>query len=132
MDWALILAVVAIIVSVLLTYWRTVSGRKQKEILEKQLTNQKEELMLLRQLVQSFNRLTESYDKELESMRSQLLLTSGESPEGAEPVDEATRAAEVEMEREKQKAEKKRQKEEAKAIKKMMKALEKEQKDSGG
>jgi hypothetical protein len=130
MDWALILAVIAIIVSVLLTVWRTMSGKKQRLILEQQLANQKEELHLLRQLVQSFNRLTESYDKELESMRSQLLLTSGESPEGGEAVDEATRAAEVEMEREKQKAEKKRQKDEAKRIKKMMKALEKEGKDS--
>ena len=126
MDWALVLAVVAIIVSVLLTYWRTVSGRRQKEILEQQLAHQKEELQLMRQLVQSFNVLTESYDKEMDSMRNQLLLTSGESPEEGEPVDEATRAAEIEMERERQKAEKKRQKEESKRIKKMMKALEKE------
>ena len=80
----------------------------------------------MRQLVQSFNVLTESYDKEMDSMRNQLLLTSGESPEEGEPVDEATRAAEIEMERERQKAEKKRQKGESKRIKKMMKALEKE------
>ncbi|NIP35904.1 MAG: hypothetical protein GWN12_13340, partial [Thermoplasmata archaeon] len=90
MDWALVLAVVAIIVSVLLTYWRTVSGRKQKEILEQQLANQREELVLLRQLVHSFNVLTTSYDKELESMRNQLLLTSGKPTEEGEPVDEAT------------------------------------------
>lgn len=125
MDWALVLAVVAIVVSILLTYWRTVSGRRQREILEQQLVHQKEELHLLRQLVQSFNRLTESYDKELESMRSQLQLTSGDAPEGASPVDAAARAAEIEVERERQKAEKKAQKEEAKRIKKMMKALEK-------
>ena len=125
MDWALILAVIAIIVSILLTYWRTVSGSRQRMILEQQLVNQQEELKLLRELVHSFNRLTESYDKELNSMRSQLLLTSGETPEGAEPIGEATRAAEIEMERDKQKAEKKRQKDEAKRIKKMMKSLEK-------
>jgi len=125
MDWALFLAVVAIVVSVLLTYWRTVSGAKQRQLLEQQVVHQKEELQLLRELVRSFNRLTESYDKELESMRSQLLLTSGDAPEGATPVDAASRAAEIEMERERQKAEKKAQKEEAKRIKKMMKALEK-------
>jgi hypothetical protein len=128
MDWALILAVVAIIVSVILAYWRTASGAKQRLILEQQLVNQQEELQLLRELVRSFDRLTTSYDKELESMRTQLLLTSGEAPEDAPPVDEATRAAEIEMERDKQKAEKKRQKDEAKRIKKMMKALEKEEK----
>jgi len=122
MDWALILAIIAIIVSVLLTYWRTVSGKKQRLLMEQQLAAQKEELHLLRQLVTSFNRLTTSYDKEMTSMRTQLLLTSGDA---GEPVDEATRAAEIEMEREKQKAEKKRQKEEAKRIKKMMKTLEK-------
>ena len=128
MDWALVLAVIAIVVSIMLTYWRTVSGAKQRQILEQQLVNQKEELHLLRQLVQSFNVLTESYDKELESMRNQLLLTSGKTEDGAAPTDEATRAAELEMERERQKAEKKRQKDEAKRIKKMMKALEKEEK----
>jgi len=122
MDWALILAIIAIIVSVLLTYWRTVSGKKQRLLMEQQLAAQKEELHLLRQMVTSFNRLTTSYDKEMTSMRTQLLLTSGDD---GEPVDEATRAAEIEMEREKQKAEKKRQKEEAKRIKKMMKTLEK-------
>ena len=126
MDWALVLAVIAIVVSILLTYWRTVSGARQRRILEQQLTHQKEELHLLRELVQSFNRLTESYDKELDSMRTQLLLTSGESEEESTPIDEATRAAELELEKERQKAEKKRQKEETKRIKKMMKALEKE------
>ncbi len=129
MDWALVLAVVAIVVSILLTYWRTVSGRRQREILEQQLVHQKEELHLMRELVQSFNRLTESYDKELESMRSQLLLTSGDAPEGAAPVDAASRAAEIELEKERQKSEKKAQKEEAKRIKKMMKALEKAEGD---
>jgi biopolymer transport protein ExbB/TolQ len=127
MDWALVLAVVAIVVSILLTYWRTVSGARQRRILEQQLENQKEELHLLRELVRSFNSLTESYDKELDSMRNQLVLTSGEAPDGGKAtVDEATRAAEIELEKERQKAEKKRQKEETKRIKKMMKALEKE------
>ena len=123
MDYALLLAVIAIIVSILLTYWRTVSGAKQRLILEQQLQKQKEQISLLRQLVGSFNRLTESYDRELETMRNQLLLSSPTDTEG--PVDEATRAAEIELERERQKAEKKRQKEETKRIKKMMKALEK-------
>jgi len=123
MDWALVLAVLAIIVSILLTYWRTVSGGKQRLILEQQLVHQREELELLRELVRSFNRLTESYDSELESMRNQLLLTSGDpaSPDG--PVDGTALAAEIERQRETQKAEKKRQKEETKRIKKMMKAL---------
>jgi hypothetical protein len=129
MDWALVLAMVAIVVSILLTYWRTVSGAKQRLILEQQLTYQQEELTLLRQLVESFNRLTESYDKELESMRNQLLLESAGTSQTAEPIDEATRAAEIELERDKQKAEKKRQKEEAKRIKKMMKALDKNKSD---
>jgi HD superfamily phosphohydrolase len=123
MDWALVLAVVAIIVSILLTYWRTVSGGKQRQILEQQLVNQKEELQLLRELVQSFNRLTTSYDNELESMRTQLMLSSGESET---VTNEVTAAAAIEVERERQKAEKKLQKQEAKRIKKMMKALEKE------
>ncbi|MCK4970776.1 MAG: hypothetical protein KAS77_09620, partial [Thermoplasmata archaeon] len=84
-----------------------------------------EELHVLRQLVESFNRLTTSYDVELESMRTQLQLTSGEPGEAGAPKDQVTVAAEIELEKEKQKTEKKRQKEEAKAIKKMMKALEK-------
>jgi len=122
MDWALVLAVVAIIVSVLLTYWRTVSGRKQRLIMEQQLVHQREELELLRELVGSFNRLTESYDSELESMRNQLLLSTGAAPgEGATPA--GTPAADIGMERERQKAEKKRQKEETKRIKKLLKAL---------
>ena len=128
MDWALILAVIAIVVSILLTYWRTVSGKRQRLILEQQLVQQQEQISLLRQLVESFNRLTESYDKELDSMRNQLLLASGKASDNEAPVDEATRAAELEMERERQKDEKKRQKDEAKRIKKMMKALEKEEK----
>lgn len=123
MDWALVLAVIAIIVSILLTYWRTVSGRKQRLILEQQLVHQREELELLRELVHSFNRLTESYDSELESMRNQLLLTAGDPASPDEPVDGTALAAEIERERETQKAEKKRQKEETKRIKKMMKAL---------
>jgi hypothetical protein len=129
MDWALVLAVIAIVVSVLLTYWRTVSGRRQRVILEQQLVHQKEELHLLRELVRSFNSLTESYDKELDSMRNQLLLASGEAEEEGTPAHEASRAAELEIERERQKLEKKRQKDEAKRIKKMMKALEKEPRD---
>lgn len=127
MDWALVLAVVAIVVSVLLGYWRSISGRKQRMILEQQLAHQKAELQLLHQLVRSFNNLTESYDKELESMRNQLLLTTGE-PNGVDTsADGDPHAAEIDLERQRQKEEKKRQKEETKRIKKMMKALEKEE-----
>ena len=125
MDWALVLAVIAIVVSILLGYWRSVGSRRQRLILEDQLAHQQEELGLLRELVVSFNLLTESYDKELESMKNQLLLTSG-GPESAGTQDVGTpRTADIEAEREVQKAEKKRQKEEVKRIKKMMKALEK-------
>jgi biopolymer transport protein ExbB/TolQ len=122
MDYGLILAVVAIIVTIIVAVLRSQGSKKQRLIMEQQLAHQREELRMLRELVESFNRLTSSYDTELESMRTQLLLTSGDTDE---PVDEATRAVEIEMEREKQKAEKKRQKAEAKRIKKMMKSLEK-------
>lgn len=128
MDWALIIGVIAIVVSILLTYWRSVGTRRQRVLMEQQLVHQMEELRVLRELVETFNRLTTSYDMELESMRTQLLLTSGETIGTDEVKNEVTVAAEVEMEREKQKAEKKLQKEEVKRIKKMLKALEKDEK----
>jgi uncharacterized membrane-anchored protein YhcB (DUF1043 family) len=127
MDYGLVLAVIAIVVTIIVAVLRSRGSAKHRQILEAQLAHQREELGMLRQLVESFNRLTESYDSELDSMRNQLLLTTGESSGDVPPVDEATRAAEIEMERERQKEEKKRQKEEAKRIKKMMKALEKEE-----
>ena len=128
MEWALIIAVIAIIVSILLTFWRSMGTKKQRVLMEQQLEHQMEELQVLRELVESFNRLTASYDLELESMRTQLLLTSGEASETDEVKDEVTVAAEIEMEREKQKAEKKLQKEEVKRIKKRLKALKKGEK----
>ncbi len=128
MEWALVIAVIAIIVSILLTYWRSMGTKKQRVLMEQQLEHQMEELRVLRELVESFNRLTASYDLELESMRTQLLLTSGEAIETGEVKDEVTVAAEIEMEREKQKAEKKLQKEEVKRIKKRLKALKKGEK----
>jgi hypothetical protein len=132
MDYGLVLAVIAIVVTLVVAVLRSRGSAKQRLILEAQLAHQREELGMLRQLVESFNRLTESYDSELDSMRNQLLLTAGGGSEDAPPVDEATRAAELEMERERQKAEKKRQKEEAKRIKKMIKALEKEERAEEG
>ena len=128
MEWALVIAVIAIVVSILLTYWRSMGTKKQRVLMEQQLEHQMEELRVLRELVESFNRLTSSYDMELESMRTQLLLTSGEDSGTGEVKDEVTVAAEIEMERAKQKAEKKLQKEEVKRIKKRLKALEKEEK----
>lgn len=128
MEWALIIAVIAIVVSILLTFWRSMGTKKQRVLMEQQLEHQMEELQVLRELVESFNRLTASYDLELESMRTQLLLTSGEASETDEVKDEVTVAAEIEMEREKQKAEKKLQKEEVKRIKKRLKALKKGEK----
>ena len=128
MEWALVIAVIAIIVSILLTFWRSMGTKKQRVLMEQQLEHQMEELRVLRELVESFNRLTASYDLELESMRTQLLLTSGEASETDEVKDEVTVAAEIEMEREKQKAEKKLQKEEVKRIKKRLKALKKGEK----
>ncbi len=128
MEWALIIAVIAIVVSILLTFWRSMGTAKQRVLMEQQLEHQMEELGVLRELVESFNRLTSSYDMELESMRTQLQLTSGEDSGTGEVKDEVTVAAEIEMEREKQKAEKKLQKEEVKRIKKRLKALEKEEK----
>lgn len=126
MDYGLVLALVAIVVTIVVAVLRSQGSKRQRELLEMQLMHQREELHVLRELVESFNRLTTSYDVELTSMRTQLQLTSGEAEDGAEPKDEVTIAAEIEMERERQKAEKKRQKEEAKHIKKMMKALEKD------
>ena len=128
MEWALVIAVIAIIVSILLTYWRSMATKKQRVLMEQQLEHQMEELRVLRELVESFNRLTSSYDMELESMRTQLQLTSGEDSGTGEVKDEVTVAAEIEMEREKQKAEKKLQKEEVKRIKKRLKALKKGEK----
>jgi hypothetical protein len=126
MDYGLVLAVVAIVVTIVVAVLRSRGSAVQRQILEQQLAHQREELGMLRELVESFNRLTISYDVELESMRNQLQLTSGEVTEADAPKDEVTIAAEIELERERQKAEKKRQKEEAKHIKKMMKALEKD------
>lgn len=125
MDYGLILAVVAIVVTIVVAVYRSQGSKRQRQLLEMQLMHQREELGVLRELVESFNRLTTSYDVELESMRTQLQLTSGEPGETGEPKDQVTVAAEIELERERQKAEKKRQKDEAKRIKKMMKALEK-------
>jgi type II secretory pathway component PulK len=127
MDYGLILAVVAIVVTIIVAVLRSQGSKKQRILLEHQLAHQREELMVLRELVESFNRLTASYDKELDSMRTQMLLTSGEPPKTNETKDEVSVAAEIEMEKEKQKAEKKRQKDEAKHIKKMMKALERKE-----
>jgi hypothetical protein len=118
MDWGLILAVVALVVTVIIAIRRSRSTARQIALLERQVTNQDKELDVLRMLMQSFDRLVTSYDTELESMGQQLRLTS---PEKTSPVD----AAAVEAERENQKAQKKLQKEEAKRIKKYMKSLEK-------
>ena len=118
MDWGIILAVVALVVTIILAIRRSRSTARQIDLLERQVTNQDKELDVLRQLVQSFDMLVTSYNTELESMGQQLRLTS---PEKQTPVDMAA----VEAERETQKTEKKRQKEEAKRIKKMMKSLEK-------
>ncbi len=125
MDWGLILAVVALVVTIILAIRRSRSTARQIALLERQVTNQDKELDVLRQLVQSFDRLVTSYDTELESMGAQLRLTS---PEKASPVDDAA----VEDERETQKAQKKLQKEEAKRIKKMMKSLEKGERTKEG
>ncbi len=132
MDYGLILAVVAIVVTIVVAWYRSQGSTKQRKLMEEQLQHQKEELRVLCELVESFNRLTTSYDAELESMRTQLQLTSGDAGEAGEPGDQVAIAAEIELEREKQKAEKKRQKEEVKSIKKMMKALEKEQRAKEG
>ena len=132
MDYGLVLAVVAIVVTIVVALYRSQGSKRQRQLLEQQLMHQREELLVLRELVESFNRLTTSYDAELESMRSQLLLTSGDAGGAGKPGDQVTIAAEIELEREKQKAEKKRQKEEAKGIKKMMKALEKKERAKEG
>ncbi len=125
MDWGLILAVAALVVTIIIAIRRSRSTARQIALLERQVTNQDKELDVLRMLVQSFDRLVTSYDTELESMGTQLRLTS---PEKQAPVDVAA----VEAERETQKAQKKLQKEEAKRIKKMMKALEKGERPKEG
>jgi hypothetical protein len=121
MEWALILAIVAIILTVAIAILRSQGSKKHRMLLEQQLVNQREELGMMRELIESFNRLTVSYDNELGSMRNQLLLTSGQVKDGD------TVASEVELEKAKQKTEKKLQKEESKRIKKLMKALEKDE-----
>ena len=125
MDWGLILAVVALVVTIILAIRRSRSTARQVALLERQVTNQDKELDVLHQLVQSFDRLVTSYNMELESMGAQLRLTS---PEKTSPVDDAA----VEAERETQKTQKKLQKEEAKRIKKMMKSLEKGERTKEG
>lgn len=118
MDWGLILAVVALVVTIIIAIRRSRSTSRQIALLKRQVANQDKEMDILRMLVQSFDRLVTSYDTELESMGNQLRLTS---PEKTSPIDNTA----IEAERETQKDQKKLQKEEAKRIKKYMKALEK-------
>ena len=113
-----VISVAAIAITIVIAYRRSRSTSRQIELLELQVRNQHDELAVMRQLVESFDRLVVSYDTELSSLRTQIQLTSYGNPSESDAVA-------IEAEREKQKAEKKRQKDEAKLIKKYMKSLEK-------